>query len=538
MHDSVPLSTSEPTPQRVAWGLVLITFAGFLLRIAAASEQPLWSDEALTLVLAKWPVEDLVLRPVDPTPGLYYLLHKWLIPDSAGLVAIRSISIVAGTLSIPAIYAVGRLAISRSAGLLSAAVLALSPALIDYSDEARVYALEILLVLLSAGALLAWHRCLGRKGGGLALIIFAIATVLTFSSHLAAIFWVVPAVPLAFVTTLRLGTRTQKRLFLLCAIGMALGAALEAQRLLWRASMGGGFVWLSQAGALDALIAWSRVLFPLGPLDTRAISLAILFLFVALIGWRILARRTEWRSWRAEHRVAALVIAIVLLTPIAVWLTGFILVPIFMPRTILITIPGFILLLALLVHLEHKPWLGPACVLLFALSLCLTGPVRNKEDWRAVAAALTSDIRAGDVVLVCPEWKYPALRHAINARLIAPGITIFGDRMVVIDRSIGGDRDWMRRYFRTMLEPQMRFLMKQGAELQTKPAIIQPFRRAWIVASGCAEDGRETTVRSWLGRGRWTLTVSAPPTAQHAPIRLWRFDPDKPVSRLVLAIKD
>jgi mannosyltransferase len=138
VHDSVPLSTSEPTPQRVAWGLVLITLAGFLLRIAEAGDQPLWSDEALTLVLAKWPVEDLLLRPIDPTPGLYYLLHQWLITDSAGLVAIRGISIVAGTLSSPAIYAIGRSAIGRSGGLLSAALLALSPALIDYSDEARV----------------------------------------------------------------------------------------------------------------------------------------------------------------------------------------------------------------------------------------------------------------------------------------------------------------------------------------------------------------------------------------------------------------
>jgi hypothetical protein len=110
--------------------------------------------------------------------------------------------------------------------------------------------------------------------------------------------------------------------------------------------------------------------------------------------------------------------------------------------------------------------------------------------------------------------------------------------MVVIDRSIGADHDWMQRYFRTMLEPQMRFLLKQTAELQTKPTAIPPFRRAWIVASGCAEDGRETTVRSWLGHGRWTLAASAPPTAQHSPIRLWRFDPDQPVTRPVLTIRD
>ncbi len=538
MHDSVPLSTSEPTPQRVVWALVLITLAGFLVRIVGAADQPLWSDEALTLVIARWRVEDLILRPIDPTPGLYYLLHKWLIPDTAGLIAIRGISIVAGTLSIPAIYGIGRLAISRSAGLLSAALLALSPALIDYSDEARVYALEIFLILVSAAALLAWHGNLGRKGGGPALTVFGIATVLAFSSHLAASFWVIPAVALAFLATFCLGTAAQKRLFLVCAIGMALGGGLEVQRLLWRASMGGGFVWLSQTGPLDALASWSRVVFPLGALGAPAISILFLIVSAAMIVWRIIAHRAEWRSWCTEHWVAALIIAIMLVAPLAVWLTGFFLVPIFMPRTILIAVPGLILLLALLFHLERRPWLGPALVLLFALSLILSGPVRKKEDWRTVATALAKNVRHGDVVLVCPEWKYPALRSAISSPLDAPGLTILGDQMVVIDRSISADRNWMQRYFRTMLEPQMRFLMKQAADLHTKPAAMQPFRHAWVIASGCSEDGRPMTVRSWLGRGRWTLAASAPPSAQHAAIQLWSFDPNPSVTRPVLVIRD
>jgi hypothetical protein len=110
--------------------------------------------------------------------------------------------------------------------------------------------------------------------------------------------------------------------------------------------------------------------------------------------------------------------------------------------------------------------------------------------------------------------------------------------MVVIDRSIGGDRDWMQRYFHTMLESQMRFLMKQPANLQTKPTAMQPFRRAWVVASDCNEDGRQVTVRSWLGPGRWTLAASGPPTAQHAAIHLWRFDPNQLVKRPVLTIRD
>ncbi len=537
MSGSVPFSRSALTPQRALWALAAITLVGLALRIAWAGQQPLWSDEALTLVIAKWPVWDLLVRPVDPTPGLYYLLHKWLIPDDAGVTAIRGISIVAGTLSIPAIYAIGRLAISRSAGLLAAALLALSPALIDYSQEARVYALEILLVLVSATGLLAWTRRLGGAGGGLGLATFAVATVLAFSAHLASIFWVIPAVPLAFWATFRRGTPLQKRLFLLCAVLMALGVGVEVQRLLWRASLGGGFVWLTQASPLDALATWGRALLSLGPSDSCAASVAVLFAAAALIGWRLAAHRDEWRAWSGEHEVGARVIAIMLLAPAGVWLIGFVLVPIFMPRTILLGIAGFILLLALVVHLERKPWLAPALVLLFAVSLILTGPVRQKEDWNAVAAALKSDVRPGDAILACPDWKYPALRHAISASLDAPALTMFGDRVVLIERSIGARDAWMQDYFRTFLEPPMRLLMKQPAAFPTRPAVMPPFRRAWLVESECGE-GQLRSVRSWLGQGSWSLALASPATNQHSAIRMWRFDSERPATREVVEVAD
>lgn len=537
MHGSVPFSRSGLTSQRALWVLTGITLAGLVLRIAWAGQQSLWSDEALTLVISKWPVEDLLVRPVDPTPGLYYLLHKWLIPDGASVTAIRTISIVAGTLSIPAIYAIGRLAIDRPAGLLAAALLALSPPLVDYSQEARVYALEILLVLVSAAGLLAWVRRLGSAGGGLGLATFAVATVLAFSAHLASIFWVIPAVPLAFWATFLRGTSSQKRLFLVWAVLMALGASAEAQRLLWRASLGGGFVWLKQAGPVDALATWGRALLPLGPFDSRMVSVAVLFAAAALIAWRLAVHRDRWRAWSAEHEVGARVIAIMVLAPIGVWLIGFVLVPIFMPRTILLGVAGFILLLALVVHLERKPWLSPALVLLFAVSLILTGPVRQKEDWNAVASVLKSNLRPGDAIVACPDWKYPALRFAIAASLDAQVVTLFGDRMVLTERSIGRGDAWTRNYFRTFLEPPMRLLMKQPTALPTRPAAMPAFRRAWLVESECGAEQRRS-IGSWLGPGSWSPAFVSPATGQRAAIRIWRFDSEQAAARNVVEVTD
>ena len=60
------------------FGLLAITLTGCVIRLLEIDRWPLWSDEALTLLVAQWPLQYLFLVPVDPTPGLYYSLHKLL----------------------------------------------------------------------------------------------------------------------------------------------------------------------------------------------------------------------------------------------------------------------------------------------------------------------------------------------------------------------------------------------------------------------------------------------------------------------------
>ena len=62
-------------------------------------------------------------------------------------------SLIAGTATIPLVYLLGVRTLGRTAGLIAAAVIALSPFMIYYSVEARAYALMIaLLTRLDAGA--------------------------------------------------------------------------------------------------------------------------------------------------------------------------------------------------------------------------------------------------------------------------------------------------------------------------------------------------------------------------------------------------
>ena len=515
--------------------LAAITLCGLALRLWEAASQPLWTDEALTFVYAKWPTLDLILRPVDPTAGLYYVLHQLFVPDDAGLVRVRSISIVAGTLSIPAIYAVARLGIGRTAGLLAAALLAISPVLVDYSQEARAYSLQLFLVLVSGAALLGWTRRLGKGGGTGALTLFACSTVLAFSTHLSGSFWVVLAVPLSAWAAFRYGTSSQRRTYLIALAAMALGALPELSRLVWRAYLGGGFVWLAQAGPAEALATWSETLLPIGGLVAAPFAQLLFLAVLLLLAWRLYAHREGLRAWVDESPVAAAVIGILLFAPLLVWLFGFMVVPIFMPRTILMGVAGFILLICLVAHFEKRPFVLTAAVLAFALALIASGTVRAKEDWKGATETLAGSARPGDIILHCASWKYPAFRHAVRQIEGVPNVVLLDWRMVRFDDFRLSNAEWERTYFRSMLEPPMRFLMGQKARLPIREATLEPFQRAWVVESECGEEGQARS-REWLGKGRYALAGLSSSTAHHSGIRVWLFEPDSAATRRVYSV--
>src|SRR5690348_18196188 len=173
--------------------LAAILLVAFLLRFATLGSQGLWTDESLTIVLSNWSVGDMLLKPTDPTPFLYYAIHKLFIPANASIEIVRSISLAAGMLYVGLMYVVGRLAFGSAGGLIAAALLAVWHSHIEYSQEARAYSLLFLLTLLVSCGLLYYARCLDRAaetgtsqatGRRLALALFAIGNVLSFYTHI------------------------------------------------------------------------------------------------------------------------------------------------------------------------------------------------------------------------------------------------------------------------------------------------------------------------------------------------------------------
>ncbi len=171
-------------------GLLLL---GAILRFATLDLQSYRYDEAVTVGRVLHPsLFDTIaaVRRSESTPPLYYMVAwLWSRPFGSGEVAMRSLSALAGTASIAVVY-LGAVALPlpRRAGLVAAAIVAVSPVLIWFSQDARAYALVFLLTALS---FLFFARA-RRSGARRDLAWWAVASALALATHYFAGFVVVP----------------------------------------------------------------------------------------------------------------------------------------------------------------------------------------------------------------------------------------------------------------------------------------------------------------------------------------------------------
>jgi len=537
--------------------LALILILGAGLRIVGLGRESLWADEALTLVLASWPTGDMLMQPTDPTPFLYYFLHKLFIPPSAGAAAARSISLAAGILSIGAMYLVGRLAFGRRGGLLAAALLAVWGAHIDYSQEARAYSLLFLLTLGSAAGLLWWFHESGKDEASrigpvptrrVALALFGTATVLSFYTHLVSVFWIALAVQILVSATLR--TRP-KRCFAEAGVALAAMALLAIPglvRLSREVSTPDAFHWLPQQGPAGFLGTTADLLLPaglwanpwiealgLGGLAKAAIGTGLVAGLVLLL---VRATRARPRPWAGHPATVAVTLAFLAL-PLLLWLFGYVARPLFMPRTILFAIPGMILLIVAAVGAfrSERAQLAASAIAIaaFLLPIPRHGTTREKEDWRGADAALSGRVRPGDLILVCPAWKYPALRHATAQPVPAPALVPSGPAPLLLERPFGSDPRWARTYFVSVTEPVMRSWIGGPVQPHRRGQIaLAPGAAVWLVASECPAEEMSSLGR-WLGGAvGWTKIWESPATPDHAGIRIGRYAPARPIGGPVL----
>jgi mannosyltransferase len=418
--------------QRRWSGLLLVVLAvAAALRVFHLGHQSLWIDEARTVEAMKVPLAELprTLAPRNHGLPLFYALTRVPVTlAGSGEASLRSVSAVAGALAVFPIYALGARLLTPGAGLAAAGLLAISPLHVWYSQEARPYALLVLLAAWSTACLAA------AAEGSRSWLWYAVSLTLALYTHFLAL--VLVAAHLAAVPFLRRAVRPA-----LGSIGAALLAFVPgavacfggatAAALSETARGATGFSDLARAWSLQvaygaytlaaglSLGPSSRELHALSAREILAEHVpAMAWVLAALAVVGVLGAATLRRRRDAAAILLPWMALPVLAVPPACALTGIT----FFPRYATIALPAFCLVAAAPGG-TLRPGGLTTLAALAVLSLVALGnhywnPAYAKEDLRSAGAFLTRATQREEVVLVS------ASHVTVPLALYAPGVAL------------------------------------------------------------------------------------------------------------------
>jgi xanthosine utilization system XapX-like protein len=295
--------------------LAILMALGAAMRFASLGLQSFHHDEVITVARVLPGSFSHMLAEVkhsESNPPLYYAMAwGWAKAFGTSEFGIRSLSALFGLATIPIAYLVGAELSSRRAGLIAAALVAVNPMLIWYSQEARSYAL---LVFFCAVSLLFFARALRtRKGADLAL--WSLSSALALCSHYFAVFAVgIEAVWLLIALRSRRGP-------VLAAVG-AVGVVGAALIPLIVAQINPTHVgWIEQS-PLSSRFFQTGVSFLIGETghviaEPPRVHYALLPVVLVAAGWLLVAVRGTARERRGAVLCAAIALGVALLALLA-----------------------------------------------------------------------------------------------------------------------------------------------------------------------------------------------------------------------------
>ncbi|MCP4526909.1 MAG: hypothetical protein GY833_13515, partial [Aestuariibacter sp.] len=162
--------------------ILLILFTAFALQTATLTQQSLWFDEVMALDYTKGGLIDTIRKIVQPHhngPLFYLLLFVWrrLVGDSD--FAVRYLSVLCATLTVPLLYQWTRKLLTDRSAVTAACLFVCSPFVLWFAQETKMYALHMLVAVASSLALLVAFR----KGGWWRWLIYAALVSTVLYSH-------------------------------------------------------------------------------------------------------------------------------------------------------------------------------------------------------------------------------------------------------------------------------------------------------------------------------------------------------------------
>lgn len=201
-------------PSISQWPIAMVLLIGFLMRIKGLTHQSLWLDELHTMNEAdpkiSWSGMFHYLKCCDQHPPLYFITER-IVFTVFGHTAFtaRMISVIAGTISILAMYSLGKELLNKSLGLIAAILTCFNFYNLSYSQEARCYIFAFLFAALSFLYFIRLIKTPTRKNA----VGYGLLTLCLVYSHYYGLFVVAAQVLLALVFLFHEPKPAKDRLF-------------------------------------------------------------------------------------------------------------------------------------------------------------------------------------------------------------------------------------------------------------------------------------------------------------------------------------
>ena len=382
-------------------------------RLHGLTAQGIWYDEAAIITYAQLGLDQWAgymaagggpVVGLFKAPAVFLLLKGWMALAGAGELALRLPFALVGVATVVPLYLLVARVVGRPAGLAAAALLALNPMHVYYSQQVSEYAPLVLAVTVS---MLLWQRARQQRRvlarGSLALLGVNIATLLIHPVGLVA--------PLAQVALDAPRRRASLWLNLLPLAAWALMLALvRADEQLLQASLN----WipaLSGALLLDTARQLSHGVMSHGGLVHEQLSWAQTVLLVSLGGLVIRGAASLALSPDARARSAVTLLLTWIALPVVALVGASLLVRNqWVPRYLLVALPALLALAgAGLAAIWQRGRLRSAGILAGATVAALLAHSvwqhhgQGGEGLREAAADLRRQARADDGVIISPD---------------------------------------------------------------------------------------------------------------------------------------
>lgn len=418
----VPAPVSQPAA-RIALAIAVV--GGAALRLIGIGDDPLWLDEAYSVMFARLPWLELWrdLGQFDHnTPVYYSLLKLWSGAIGWNEASLRSLSVLASIATIPVAYALGLSLASGDRGRAiaagSAVLVAANPVSLWCGETTRTYAL---LCLAIGGTFVFAVRIMRRRDESLRswIALWLCMTVVCWLHNLGttAIAWIGLAL---FVWALfQAERRTQVvRRTLLLGVAVVLSWTPALYYVIAQSKKMSAGYWVPPVNTKKVIYAYTWNLGPWLPMERLWLAVVTVLCAAGAVS---LARRHRAR-FEALLLAGALVVPLAIQVAWSVWV-----VPMLIPWTLSwMIVPMAALLAAACAGLPTRSLRGAA--LLAVCAVFLSGAIRyagtsHHPQWQSAVASVADRSRAGDLVVLTPApnetlYSYYAERRGLNLPVV------------------------------------------------------------------------------------------------------------------------